>query len=113
MFVDLITTVQEKWPVLVAAAALAYAAITVRAYLRLRHIPGPFWNGFSEFSHTRAFLSENCYEWYTSLSDTYGKSERRARFRQSRAGRHVHTMRIGSRRLKTDHPHELQAPLFA
>ncbi|KAK6216228.1 hypothetical protein LQW54_003802 [Pestalotiopsis sp. IQ-011] len=72
MFVDLITTVQEKWPVLVAAAALAYAAITVRAYLRLRHIPGPFWNGFSELSHTRAFLSENCYEWYTSLSDTYG-----------------------------------------
>lgn len=93
MFVDLITTVQEKWPVLVAAAALAYAAVTLRAYLRLRHIPGPFWNGFSEFSHTRAFLSENCYEWYTSLSDTYGKSERRARSCVSPEPRPMYSLR--------------------
>ncbi|KAF2998395.1 hypothetical protein E8E14_002954 [Neopestalotiopsis sp. 37M] len=72
MFAELVATVQEKWLVLATALTLLYAATKVRAYLRLRHIPGPPWSGFSDIAHIRACLGEHAYQWYTSVSDTYG-----------------------------------------
>lgn len=78
MFAELVATVQEKWLVLATALTLLYAATKVRAYLRLRHIPGPPWSGFSDIAHIRACLGEHAYQWYTSVSDTYGKLISRA-----------------------------------
>ncbi|ETS80122.1 hypothetical protein PFICI_07651 [Pestalotiopsis fici W106-1] len=72
MFTDLVATIQEKWLVLATALTLAYVATKVRAYLRLRHIPGPPGSGFTDIAHIRACLGEHAYQWYTSVSDTYG-----------------------------------------
>lgn len=73
MFTDLLSTTRETWLILIAVATLTFAAYKLRSYHKLRHIPGPTWTGLSDIPHIRAFLSERCCEWYSSVSETHGK----------------------------------------
>jgi len=73
MFIDLFSTTRETWLILVAVTAVTIAASKLRTYLKLRHIPGPAWTGISDIPHIRAFLSERCCEWYSSVNETHGK----------------------------------------
>ncbi|KAK8107499.1 cytochrome P450 [Apiospora kogelbergensis] len=72
MFTDLLSTTRETWLILIAVATLTFAAYKLRSYHKLRHIPGPTWTGLSDIPHIRAFLSERCCEWYSSVSETHG-----------------------------------------
>jgi hypothetical protein len=57
----------------IACSVTTYAAYRFLIYRRLRHIPGPRWTGLTEIPHIRAMLTEHCYEWYHSVSKTYGQ----------------------------------------
>ncbi|KAK7920837.1 hypothetical protein PG985_008859 [Apiospora marii] len=72
MFADLLPTNRDTWPILAAVVLLAIVGSRLRAYIKLRHIPGPKWTGVSDIPHIRAFLSERCCSWYTEVSETHG-----------------------------------------
>lgn len=70
MFADLLSTNRETWGILAAVLLVPIVGSRLRAYLKLRQIPGPGWTGVSEIPHIRAFLSERCCNWYTAVSET-------------------------------------------
>ncbi|KAK8134230.1 Cytochrome P450 [Apiospora sp. TS-2023a] len=72
MFADLLSPNRETWPILAAVLLIAIVGSRLRAYLKLRHIPGPRWTGVTDIPHIRAFLSERCCNWYTAVSETHG-----------------------------------------
>lgn len=73
MFADLLPTNRDTWPILAAVVLLAIVGSRLRAYLKLRHIPGPRWTGVSDIPHIRAFLSERCCNWYTAVNEKHGR----------------------------------------
>lgn len=50
-----------------------YLYIKVHSFIKLRRFKGPWLSRFSEIPHIRAFLSEECHNWYTEVSNKYGQ----------------------------------------
>ena len=53
-------------------AVVYYAATTIRAYYRLRHIPGPFWNSLSIFPLVGWHTGGSAIEVYGKTAEQYG-----------------------------------------
>jgi hypothetical protein len=67
--VNLIT--ESPW-LLVVVLAASFVVHKLFAFNRLSHIKGPVSCGFSEYLHTKAFLSLKCEQWYESMTNKYG-----------------------------------------
>lgn len=62
----------EHKSLLAVVAFLAWAVKEVLSYRRLRQFKGPPGAAFSNFWHTKAFLSGRCHEHYAEASEKYG-----------------------------------------
>lgn len=42
-------------------------------FIRLRHIPGPWWAHITHLPHSKHIIGPSCHEWYGEISERYGK----------------------------------------
>ncbi len=65
--------IYSSWWLLASAAVAIYIARKVQAYQRLSAFNGPLGVGFTNFSHSWAFLTWRSHLWYKEVCDKYGK----------------------------------------